>query len=303
MTPSYVLLFESGELERRATQIECLISPCVLCPFACRVDRKSAAHGRCRSALQPVVASWGPHLGEEPPLVGTRGSGTIFFSNCNLRCVFCQNSDISQSGNGREISATELAEIMVELQERGCHNINLVSPTHFNHAVVRALLYAVPKGLRIPIVYNSGGYDDVRVLRLLRGIIDIYMPDFKFSHDDTAEKLTGARNYPMVAAAAVREMYDQVGDLVVNDRGAALRGLIIRHLVLPDNIAGSRAVIDFIGRISSNTYLNIMDQYHPAYRARSYPGLGKRVTLAEYDELISYAVRSGLRRIQGCRSM
>ncbi len=299
MTPPYVSLYRSGELEKRAIEIECLASPCVLCPFVCKADRKSGAHGKCRSGLRPIIASWGPHLGEEPPLVGSRGSGTIFFSNCNLHCVFCQNSDISQSGNGREISAADLAEIMLELQERGCHNINLVSPTHFCHAVIRAILYAVPKGLRIPIVYNSGGYDDARALRLLLGIIDIYMPDFKFSHDDAARELTGARDYSTVAAAAVREMYDQVGDLVVDGSGVALRGLIVRHLVLPDNLAGSKAVIDFIRRISSNTYLNIMDQYHPAYRARNFPGLGKRVAYEEYDELISYAVRSGLKRIQG----
>ena len=299
MMPTYVSLYRSGELEKRAIEIESLASPCVLCPFACNADRKSGAHGKCRSGLRPIVASWGPHLGEEPPLVGTRGSGTIFFSNCNLHCVFCQNFDISQTGNGREISAAELAGIMLELQGHGCHNINLVSPTHFCHAVIRAILHAVPKGLHIPIVYNSGGYDDSRSLRLLRGIIDIYMPDFKFSHDNTAEKLTRAKDYSLVAAAAVREMHDQVGDLVVDGSGIAVRGLIVRHLVLPENLAGSKAVIDFIRRISSNTYLNIMDQYHPTYRARSFPGLGKRVPFEEYDEVVSYAARSGLKHIQG----
>ena len=299
MSGSYISLYKSGELEQRAIALEALASPCTLCPAVCKAERKSGTVGRCRSGFEPVVASWGPHHGEEPPLVGSRGSGTIFFSNCNLHCAFCQNFDISQSGYGQEISPNELGDIMLELQTRGCHNINIVSPTHFCHVLPRALLHAIPKGLKMPIVYNSGGYDSIETLKLLEGVVDVYMPDFKFSDAKAAESLSGADGYPQVAAKAVREMHNQVGDLILDKRGVAVRGLLVRHLVLPEDLAGSRGVIDFIRHISSNTYLNIMDQYRPAYRARSIADLGRRVTLNEYDEVVSYAVRAGLTRILG----
>ena len=299
MPLSYLGLFKSGELEKRAEKIRQRASPCVLCPFSCKASREKGVLGRCNVGMRPKVASWGPHFGEEAPLVGTRGSGTIFFSHCNLRCVYCQNCDISQSGNGKELSPRGLAEVMLELQERGCHNINLVSPTHFSHAVILALTHAIPMGLQVPIVYNSGGYDDADTLKLFDGIIDIYMPDFKFSDDEIAAKLTGAAGYPHIASVAVKEMYRQVGDLISDNRGVAVRGLLVRHLVLPEDLGGSKAVIDFIRRISSDTYINIMDQYHPAYRARSYAELGRRALITEYDEVVSYAARAGLKRIHG----
>lgn len=304
----YVRLFENGELSKRHNSLRERLENCKLCPHECGVNRLRGETGKCRSGAAAVVASAGPHYGEEKPLVGHGGSGTIFFSNCNLACVFCQNHDISQLGGGREVTAWELARVMVDLQNRGCVNINFVTPTHVITAIVGALLEAVPLGLRLPVVYNCGGYESVETLKLLDGVIDIYMPDFKYADESTGEKLSGAQAYPSEAAAAIREMHRQVGDLVIDrNSGSAARGLLIRHLVMPGDVSGSKKIIDFVAELSKNTYLNIMDQYRPMYRAAevarasrgdsTLPDLGRRVTIDEYDEVVTYARKSGLTRI------
>jgi putative pyruvate formate lyase activating enzyme len=245
-----------------------------------------------------VVSSYGPHFGEEAPLVGQGGSGTIFFTNCNLKCVFCQNYSISQIGEGREVTAEELAAMMLSLQRRGCHNINLVSPTHVVPQILEALELAVAGGLSVPLVYNSGGYDSVETLKLLEGIVDIYMPDMKYSHDEIARQYSGIDNYPSVNRAAVKEMHRQVGGLKVDERGIAIKGLLIRHLVLPHGLAGTEETTRFLAReVSLNTYLNVMAQYHPCHQAFRFPLLSRAVTREEFDEAVSLARRQGLKRL------
>ncbi len=247
-----------------------------------------------------MVSSFAPHFGEERPLVGLKGSGTIFLTYCNLRCVFCQNYDISHLGHGDEVAVEELGEMMVSLWQRGCHNINVVTPTHQTAQVVAALPYAIEKGLNIPLVYNCGGYEEIATLRLLEGIFDIYMPDFKYGDSETAQQYSGAPHYVETAKAAVKEMHRQVGDLVLDDRGIALRGLLVRHLVLPDGLAGTRQVMGFIAReISSDTYVNIMDQYRPCYRAIDHPPLNRRITSHELDNAIMIAQEEGVWRLDG----
>jgi len=241
--PSYLSLYRSGELEQRGRALEARLASCDLCPRRCSKDRLAGKTGSCHSGALPVVASFCAHHGEEPPLSGTAGSGTIFFANCNMRCVYCQNYQISQSHRemrGKEISRTELARQMISLQNQGCHNINLVSPTHFVPQIVRALVEAVPMGLHIPLVYNTGGYDSVDTLRVLHGIIDIYLPDIRYASDKTAREYSHAREYVANNRAALREMYRQVGNLVTDEQGVAQRGLIVRHLILPGQLAGSR---------------------------------------------------------------
>jgi putative pyruvate formate lyase activating enzyme len=313
-SPSYIGLFASRKLAALAEQFRDKARSCTLCPHRCGVDRHVAKSGRCRSGILPVVSSYSPHFGEEPPLVGSRGSGTIFFTNCNMRCIFCQNYDISQLGEGVEVSYEDLARMMLELQEQGCHNINFVTPTHVIPAILEALLAAVSKGLRVPLVYNSGGYDSAEVLRLIDGVFDIYMPDFKYADDETGEVLSGVHGYATVARAAIREMFDQVGDLSFasgsgdagekreggdhsRSRHVAVRGLLVRHLVLPENLAGSFPVIDFLAALSLDTFVNVMGQYRPLYRARSHPGLGRRATVQEVDEVVKYARKIGMRRV------
>jgi putative pyruvate formate lyase activating enzyme len=297
--PSYIGLYENGRLEQAAKELHGRLSHCTLCPHRCGVDRTGGNKGRCKTGALPAVSSFNAHFGEEAPLTGTNGSGTIFFTNCNLACIYCQNYDISQLGRGQEVSFEDLASIMLHLQNKGCHNINLVSPTHLNHAIVAALIIAVPRGLRLPLVYNSGGYDAVDVLKILEGTYDIYMPDLKYMDPDAAGRLSGAADYPSVAAAAVREMHRQVGDLELSGSGIAVRGLLLRHLVLPHNIAATDRIIDFVASLSRNTYLNIMDQYRPQYRAHECFELGRRITLSEYDEAVKYARACGLARIDG----
>ena len=298
---SYIKLQERGVLEERLDMLRGMVAPCTLCPHRCGIDRRESAEGRCRSGLLPIVSSMGPHFGEERPLVGRNGSGTIFFTNCNLSCIFCQNYDISHLGQGKEISYHDLARMMISLQEQGCHNVNFVTPTHMVYAILKALTIAVPMGLRVPLVYNSGGYDSVETLRLLNGIFDIYMPDFKYWDSGTARRLSGARDYPEVARNALREMHDQVGDLRLDERGIAYRGLLVRHLVLPQDLAGTREVIGFLHGLSPDTYLNLMDQYRPAYRARECPALRRRVTLDEYGEAMDFAKEAGMRRLDGMK--
>lgn len=297
-TASYVALYESGELARRIDDAHRLMRPCRLCPRACGVDRWSNEKGICRTGRRARVASYGPHFGEEAPLVGCSGSGTIFFSSCNLLCSFCQNSDISHLNRGEIVHSRELARIMLSLQERGCHNINLVTPTHVIPQIMEAVLQAAEAGLTIPLVYNSGGYDSVDSLMLLEGIVDIYLPDFKFWDTRWAERYCRAPDYRETAQAAISEMYRQVGDLVTDTRGIAIRGLMVRHLVMPEEIAGTHETMTFIARhISKTTYVNIMSQYHPCAGAVGDTVIGRRITRSEFDSALTAARTAGLTRM------
>jgi putative pyruvate formate lyase activating enzyme len=298
-TPAYILL--GGEaLARRAREAELLLKECSLCPRGCGVDRTSGERGFCETGNMPFVSSWGPHFGEERPLVGRRGSGTIFFSGCNLGCIFCQNWSISHGRQGEELSIEALSGLMLGLQDMGCHNINFVTPTHQMPMILRALVIAAGRGLSLPLVYNTGGYDSLHAVKLLDGIVDIYMPDFKYWDPRVAGELSDAEDYPGAAREAIREMHRQVGDLVMDGTGVARRGLLLRHLVLPGGLAGTRGVVGFIaGEISKNTYINIMDQYHPCYRAFGHPPLDRRITPEEFSEALGLAREAGLRRIDG----
>ena len=297
--PAYLGLLEGGGLAGRVEVAFRHLENCDLCARYCRVNRRQTLEGAvCRTGERAVVASFGAHHGEENCLRGTRGSGTIFFSWCNLRCVFCQNWDISQKGAGREVTARELADIMLELQTEGCHNINLVSPSHVVAQVIAAVGDAARRGLRLPLVYNTGGYDSPEALALLEGIVDIYMPDMKYGSSETARKYSKVRSYVEVNRAAVKEMHRQVGDLVLDKRGVAKRGLLVRHLVLPGNLAGTDEVLGFLARVvSRNTYLNLMDQYHPCYRAEEYAEIARSATAAEYGAATRSAGHHGLARL------
>ncbi|WP_456432681.1 radical SAM protein [Thermosulfuriphilus sp.] len=295
---SYRRLLDSGELIRRAEAAQSLLSPCRLCPRICKVDRLSGDIGFCRTANQAIVASFGPHFGEEEPLVGYGGSGTIFFAWCNLGCVFCQNWEISHLGEGQPVGPEELAEIMLSLEAHGCHNINFVTPSHVVPMILEALVIAAQRGLSVPLVYNTGGYDSLETLKLLEDVFDIYMPDFKYWDEKIALKFSLAPQYPQRAREAIKEMHRQVGDLVLDHRGIAVRGLLIRHLVLPGGLAGSREIFRWIAKeFSPNTYVNIMDQYRPCGEAFRYPPLNRRITAEEYLEAIRAAEEAGLRRL------
>lgn len=297
MLPSYRTRLTKKELSERARSLRELMRECALCPHECRVHRMENQHGVCRATDELIISSAAPHYGEEPPLVGFHGSGTIFFTSCNLKCQFCQNYDISYHRIGRTITVPRLAEIMLSLQSLGCHNINFVTPTHYTPHIVEALALAVERGLTIPLVYNSGGYESVQALRLLDGIIDIYMPDIKYSDNTLARKYSGASDYWDVVRRAVKEMHRQVGNLKLDGRGIATRGLLIRHLVLPNGVAGSQAVMEFIAReISLNSYVNIMDQYRPLHRAHRSPEINRLITEMEYDEVVEHALSLGLHR-------
>jgi len=296
MLPMYLESLTPIELKERSEKLNDLLKECRLCPNECLADRVNGETGDCHSTDEVMISSYGPHFGEEPPLTGTLGSGTIFFTNCNLACQFCQNYDLSQLGRGESVSITDLAQIMISLQNSGCHNINFVTPTHFTPQIVDAIIIAIDKGLQLPLVYNCGGYESVETLKLLEGIIDIYMPDIKYSRNETAEKYSHIKNYWDVVRRAVKEMYKQVGDLKISKRGIAQRGLLIRHLILPNNISGSKEVIDFIaGEISKETYLNLMDQYYPSYKADNYKELNRRISKEEYCKIIDYAKKFKLR--------
>lgn len=300
--PAYLSL-TPGEWEERLQRARELASPCVLCPRECRVRRygqSERAHlGVCKTGERARVASVGPHFGEEPPLVGSRGSGTIFFSYCNLKCIYCQNYSLAHLGEGREVSDEELAKMMLRLQDMGCHNVNLVSPTHVVPNILAAVKLAAEEGLKIPLVYNTGGYDSLETIRLLEGIVDIYMPDMKYGEGEVAAEFSQAYDYPAVNFAAVKEMYRQVGELVVDERGVAVGGLLVRHLVLPGGLAGTGKVLSFIAEeISKDTYVNIMAQYRPCYQAVGHPDLGRRITAREYREALALAAELGLTRVQ-----
>lgn len=297
--PLYIQLYKSGKLAERVEKLQAMYENCILCPRYCRVDRTKGQVGKCRATDRVKVSSAFPHFGEEAPLVGTKGSGTIFFSNCGLRCIYCQNYNISIEGLGEEISDRTLAKIMVDIQKRGCHNINLVTPTHYVPSIVRALSMAIPMGLRIPLVYNTGGYDKPETIQLLDGIIDIYLPDFKYSSPDIAARYSSdAYNYPYYARLVLKEIYRQVGDLVTDGRGIARRGLILRHLILPNRLSGTEEVLKFVAEnLSKTTYINLMRQYRPEYRASEYKELNRRITSSEYTEALGWARKFGLNRL------
>ncbi len=275
-----------------------MLKNCSLCPRDCHVDRTSGEYGFCRTGDKPVVSSWDKHFGEEAPLSGRNGSGTIFFTHCNLGCIFCQNWTISHNDEGRTVSCEELASIMLRLQAYGCHNINLVTPTHQVPQILGSLEIALKQGLSIPLVYNCGGYESVRTLQILDGVIDMYMPDFKYADSEVAHEYSGVIDYPDRAKAAIKKMHRQVGDLLLSAQGIAMRGLLVRHLVLPEGLAGTGEVVAFLSKeISPHTYINIMDQYHPCFKADSCPPLNRTITHAEYRTALKEAEDAGLDRL------
>lgn len=295
--PAY-LKIKQAELKTRIEESWLRLKSCSLCPRECGVNRLEDKRGFCSSGRNPLISSFSPHFGEEDPLAGRNGSGTIFFTHCNLGCSFCQNYDISHGGQGREVSFERLARIMMELQGAGCHNINLVTPTHFVPQILRSLAAAAAMGLSIPLVYNTGGYDSVNTLRLLDGIVDIFMPDLKFMDGSVAQEYSLAPDYPEMAKNALKEMHRQVGDLFVDEQNIARRGLLVRHLVLPADSAGTREAMRFIAEcLSPNTYVNVMDQYTP--RGRIPPGspLERRISRQEYEEAVRCAHEAGLYRL------
>ncbi|MGC8866773.1 MAG: radical SAM protein [Elusimicrobiales bacterium] len=308
--PAYLSLSER-EFSERIERLFKILENCELCPRRCHKNRLKGEKGFCRSTIKLMVYSYHPHFGEEEPLVGRSislfiadrfgvslrgGSGTIFFTNCNLGCVYCQNYEISHLGIGQEVSIERLAEMMIELQNRGCHNINFVSPTHFTPQIVKAVYLATKKGLKLPLVWNCGGYENVEVIKILDGIIDIYMPDLKYSDSEPARKYSDAPDYFEQAKQAIKEMHRQVGDLKLDDRGIAQRGLLIRHLVLPNNLAGSQKVLEFIAKeISVNSYVNIMSQYRACGQAFKYPELNDSIA-SDYQKAIKLAKELGLTR-------
>jgi putative pyruvate formate lyase activating enzyme len=296
--PAYIRAYETGVLKEKAAQAGSFLKSCMLCPRKCGVDRLAGETGFCNTGQFSLVSSYSPHFGEEAPLVGTHGSGTIFFTHCNLLCLFCQNFDISHQGVGHEVTDDELAAIMLALQNQGCHNINFVTPSHVVPQILAALEVAVEHGLNVPLVFNSGGYDCPTTLKLLDGIFDIYMPDFKFWESQVAESSCQAGDYPEVARKALAEMHRQVGDLQINDGGIALRGLLIRHLVLPGGLAGTRKVMQFIARkISPSSYVNVMSQYRPCGRAQEVKGLESHLSPEDYKNAVRAAIEEGITRL------
>ncbi len=308
MYPSY-LNFSKKELKNRIERLFKILENCEICPRKCHVNRMKREKGFCQLGYLPMVSAFHPHFGEEAPLVGKNGSGTIFFTSCNLACVYCQNYEISQLRMGREISFEELAKMMIKLQNLGCHNINLVTPTPQVPQILKSLSMAIEMGLKIPLVYNTNSYDSVEILKLLDGIVDIYLPDLKYSDEKIARKYSLAPNYFEIMKKAIKEMHRQVGDLKIADcrlkiddleipEGVAIRGVIVRHLILPNGLAGSEKIFEFLAKeISKNTFLNIMDQYWPAYKAFQFPELSRKITKKEYQETINLAKQFGLKRL------
>jgi putative pyruvate formate lyase activating enzyme len=296
MWPSYLGLVESGELDRRATRAVASLADCTVCPRDCHVDRLADERRFCVTGRHARVASWFAHFGEEDCLRGRRGSGTIFISWCNLRCVFCQNGDISQAPRGEELAAEDIASIMLELADQGCHNINIVTPEHVVPQMVEALALAARRGLRLPLVYNTSGYDSMASLATMDGLVDIYLPDFKYWAPDEAERLLKARDYPDVARRVIREMQRQVGDLEVGADGLARRGLLVRHLVMPGAVDDGIAILDWLQReVSPRCRVNVMGQYRPDHHADRYPEIARRVYLEEVEAVRQHARSLGLR--------
>lgn len=298
--PAYTSAHASGLLNRRVMEAHAHLAACTLCPRQCGAHRLGGERGLCGSGRHAAVCSAGPHFGEETPLVGSHGSGTIFISGCNLLCLFCQNFEISHDGEGTEAPPVELASVMLALQEQGCRNINLVTPSHVVPQVLAGIEAAAARGLRVPIVYNSSGYDGLQALQLLDGVVDIYMPDFKFWDAEVARACCNAPDYPAVARAAILEMHRQVGDLVVDEHGHAVRGLLVRHLVLPGAMAGTQPIMEFLAReVSAGTYVNVMSQYRPCGRAAEVPGLGVAVSARDYRRAVDTALAAGITRLDG----
>lgn len=297
--PGYLKLLQKGQLQKRAEAAARHLTDCRLCPHECGINRE-VSEGFCRAPDKAVVSSSGPHYGEEPPLVGKRGSGTIFFAYCNMRCIFCQNCELSFGGEGESVSNSDLAEIMLELQNfYGCHNINFVTPTHFVPNILEALVTAGEGGLSIPLVYNCAGYEKLETLQLLDGVIDIYMPDFKYDLASRAQAYSKVKNYPAMVHKALKEMDRQVAGIKTDKEGIAYRGLIIRHLMMPEGIADTKKILEFIKQeLSPDCVINLMDQYYPAHEAHKHKELSRSLTLQEYQEAFQYAVKLGLNLIQ-----
>ncbi len=294
--PAYLKLLRNGELAERAKRAHEHLADCDLCGWDCHIDRRQRT-GACKTGMEAIVASYGPHHGEEDPLRGWGGSGAIFFSWCNLRCQFCQNYDISQLGVGRAAGPERLAEMMLELQAHGCHNINFVSPSHVVAQILTGVLIAAQAGLRLPLVYNTGGYDSLAALALLDDVIDIYMPDIKYADARLAKKYSKIPNYPAVNQAAVKEMHRQVGDMALDGHGIARRGLLVRHLIMPNDLAGTTEIARFLAQeISTDTYVNVMGQYRPCYRAGHYPELDRPPTIQEVERAYQAMSDAGLHR-------
>ncbi len=294
--PSYIRLHRSGELKKRGEALWKIMDTCSLCPRECGTKRLEGERGFCQASSALEIASFHPHFGEEEPLVGRGGSGTIFMTNCALRCVFCINGEISQEGYGSTRSIEDLASMMLKLQQRGCHNINTVTPTHYSPHILLALDIAASRGLKLPLVYNTCGWEKVEILQMLDGVVDIYLPDFKYFDGRMAERYSaGAETYPQVTRAALLEMQRLVGTAHPDDDGIIHKGLMVRHLVMPNNVSGSVVVIEWIAaNLPKDTYLNIMSQYMPAYKASDYPEIARRITNGEYGEVVEAAKKSGL---------
>ncbi|MBM4278359.1 MAG: radical SAM protein [Deltaproteobacteria bacterium] len=294
--PAYEKLEKEGKLGKRIEQAYALFEKCRLCPRMCGVNRRKGEKGFCRASLKPVIFSFNPHFGEEMPLVGAGGSGTIFFSNCNLRCIFCQNWPIAHEGRGKEVQDEDVADMMLKLQKMGCHNINLVTPTHVMPNILNATRIALKKGLRLPLVYNTSGYELAEVVKILDGIVDIYLPDMKYMDSDKSAKYSsGASDYPEVTKKAIIEMQRQVGVLQPDKQGIALRGVMIRHLVMPNRVAGTEKFVRWVAEaLPKNTYINIMAQYRVEYKAFEHPEIARGITVEEFMEAMDWAKKSGL---------
>jgi len=293
--PSYLNSCQNGKLQKIIEQGFKLLESCCICPRKCGVNRLKDEKGFCKTGLKPRICSCMPHHGEEPPISGTHGSGTIFFSYCNMACVYCQNYEFSQLGQGREVDSEELAKSMLELEKMGCHNINLVTPTHVMPQILKALELAINKGLKIPLVYNTGGYELAEIIKLLDGIVDIYLPDMRYADKVMALRYSNAKDYSEYNQKAVKEMQRQVGVAEIDAEGIIKRGLIIRHLVLPDNISGTDKIMKFISEeISKDTYISLMSQYCPYYKASQFKEISRRITSQEYEEAKQLMNKHGL---------
>jgi len=297
--PVYLNTYESGVLKEKVNEALSLLNPCGVCPRECVVNRLDNQIGVCKSGRHAMVSSYFPHLGEEECLRGWKGSGTIFFSHCNLKCVFCQNFDISQQDSGLEVTPEQLAKMMIILQEKGCHNINFVTPEHVVPQIVEALPIAIEAGLRLPLVYNTSAFDSLNSLRLMDGLVDIYMPDFKIWEKELSRRYLKAVKYPESAKAAIKEMHRQVGDLQIDDQGVAVRGLLVRYLVMPGMKEDSQNIFGFLStEISTETFVNVMNQYRPAYKVgeKFYPGINRSISTREFLQAIKSAEAAGLHR-------
>ena len=298
--PGYVKLHRNGQLKERANILWDMLRECHLCPRQCGAKRLAGEEGFCHANATLEISSYNPHFGEERPLVGRGGSGTIFFTNCSLRCVFCINWEISHLGLGQKSSTDELAAMMLALQKKGCHNINVVTPTHYAAHILQALDLAASRGLHLPLVYNTCGWEDISVLQKLDGLVDIYLPDFKYSSGEmAAEYSAGAKDYPVITQAALLEMQRQVGTAIVDQDGLIRRGLMIRHLVMPNDVSGTQQVLEWIAKhLPKNTYVNLMSQYQPCFRAKDYPAIARRITTEEYCRAVEWAKELGLTNIE-----